>query len=71
MEHSIAQSEDKRKVAAEYLKLAARDLDRATQVRIHYVILARKYGLTNQQIGSALGVSEAAVRSLVTRNGGA
>ncbi|WKK11940.1 hypothetical protein QYN14_25680 [Rhodococcus ruber] len=38
--------------------------------RVHYMQLARQYGCTNQQIGDALGVSEAAVRAMLKRAGG-
>ncbi|AUM16473.1 MULTISPECIES: sigma factor-like helix-turn-helix DNA-binding protein [Rhodococcus] len=38
--------------------------------RVHYMQLARQYGCTHQQIGDALGVSEAAVRAMLKRAGG-
>lgn len=61
---------DRQSIAEEYLRRSAADLAEATRTRLHYVKLARGYGLTFQRIGDALGVSEAAVRQLLARNGG-
>lgn len=41
--------------------------DRTRLHRIHYMRLAREYGCTNEDIGGALGVSEAAVRAMLKR----
>lgn len=38
--------------------------------KIYFAKLARKYGATHQEIADTYGVSEAAVRSLLKRNGG-
>lgn len=62
--------DDRRRIAGDYLTRARDDFDRATRTRIEYVLLARKYGLTNADIGALLGISEAAVRGLVKRHGG-
>lgn len=59
---------ERKRIAAEFLTRAADDLARATIQRVRYVKLAREYGLTNADIGTFLGVSEAAVRTLVKRN---
>lgn len=59
---------ERKRIAAEFLTRAADDLARATIQRVRYVKLARDYGMTNADIGTFLGVSEAAVRTLVKRN---
>lgn len=43
---------------------------RERRTRLHLVQAARRAGLTNQQIGTALGVTEAAVRFMVKRGEG-
>jgi len=48
-----------------FLELAADDLARAKRSRDHYIGLARRYGLTNADIGTALGISEARVRAIL------
>ena len=55
-------------IAAEFLRIAARDLATATRARIRYIGLARQYGVTNAAIADALGVTEKAVRGLIERN---
>ena len=57
-------------IAAEFLRIAARDLATATLARIRYIGLARQYGVTNAAIADALGVTEKAVRGLIGRNSG-
>lgn len=55
-------------IAVEFLELAARDFDKARRTRKHYAVLAKdEYGLSNEAIGAALGISEAAVRQLIMR----
>lgn len=44
--------------------------DRTRLHRLHYMRLAREYGCTNEDIGQALGVSEAAVRAMLKRTAG-
>lgn len=61
---------EKRRIALEYLTRVADDLRRAASLRLVYVQNARTYGATNQDIATALGVSEAAIRALVKRHGG-
>ena len=58
-------------LAVEYLARNAADLDKVTAQRIHYVKLARQKGLTHQQIADPLGITEAAVRQMLKRHGGA
>lgn len=55
-------------IVREYLRLAARDLIRASRARIRYIDLARKYGMTWLEIGTELGVSDVAARTLYNRN---
>lgn len=54
-------------ICLEYLALCREDTERVARARIHYVALARLYGLTHQQIGDALGVTEAAIRAMLAR----
>ena len=54
--------------AVEYLKLAQRDMERARTARLHYAHLGRSFGMTNAEIGAALGVTEVAARMLIKRN---
>lgn len=65
----------RKEIALDYLKRsradyesATRDLQNAARVRLHYIKLAREYGVTNAAIGEALGIVESAVRGLVERN---
>lgn len=55
----------KKILAIEFLELAKRDLERAKRTRTAYMKAAKEHGLTNQQIGEAVGVSEARVRQLL------
>lgn len=48
-----------------FLELSRDDLEKAKRARNHYIGLARKYGLTNQDIGDALGITEARVRAIL------
>ena len=56
---------DHRTTCRLFLELSRDDLDNAKRARDHYIGLARKYGLTNQEIGDCLGVSEARVRAIL------
>lgn len=58
-------------LAIDYLKLVAADMRHIASLRVDYMRLARQYGVTNQQIGDALGITEAAVRALLKRHGDA
>lgn len=56
------------KICLEHLALCRNEAENVARNRVHYVKLARLYGLTNQRIGDALGITEAAVRSMVSRS---
>lgn len=59
------QSTDHRETCRLFLELAADDLTRARRLRDHHIGLAHRYGLTNTEIGSKVGVSEARVRQIL------
>lgn len=63
-------TDQRRRLAGEYLTRARDDFERAARVRIAYAIAARRHGLTNADIGTFLGITEGAVRKLVARHGG-
>ena len=54
-------------IAIEYLHLTKEHLERSKNLRLHFVRLARDEGVTNADIGDALGITEAAVRKLIER----
>lgn len=54
-------------ICLEYLAMTREDAEQVAHTRLHYVKLSRLYGLTNRQIGEALGVTEAAVRAMIVR----
>lgn len=54
-------------IAVEFLSRAADDLSRAKRTRLAYVKASKTHGLTNKQIGDALGISEARVRQMLSR----
>ena len=69
---AMAQStEQRRRIAGEYLTRARDDFEAAARTRIRYAIMAREHGLTNADIGTFLGITEGAVRHLVAKYGGA
>lgn len=55
----------RKSIAIEYLHLTREQLERSKNLRKHYANLARENGLTNQEIGDILGISEARVRQIV------
>lgn len=55
----------KKVIALEFLTRAKDDLDKAKRTRIAYVQAAKSHGLSNQQIGDALDVSEARIRQIL------
>ena len=65
MDDSINPGIDRASICVEFLTRAADDVAQAKRVRDNYARLARRYGLTNQAIGDALGVTEARVRQIV------
>lgn len=58
-------SSDSKATCKLFLELSRDDLEKAKRSRDHYITLARKYGLTNGEIGEALGISEARVRAIL------
>ena len=64
-------TEPRKVIALDYLQKVAADLAKTASLRMQYVLIARRYGATNQEIGDALGITETAVRRMVTRHGGA
>ena len=54
-------------LAVEYLQLCAEQLEAAKRARVAGIIAAREHGLSWEVIGGSVGVSEAAVRSLIKR----
>lgn len=71
MTQRISEEPDHKQTCRVFLELAQNDLDTAKRARGHYITLARKYGLSNVDIAAVLGISEAAVRGLISRGGGA
>ena len=52
-------------IATTYLELTRTHFDKAKRLRTYYAQLGREYGLTNQEIGDSLGLTEARVRQLL------
>lgn len=61
----LPEPDSRQQIALGHLKLCREQLDHAKQSRALYVDLARKYGLSNQSIGDALGITEAGVRRIM------
>ena len=62
----------RREIALQYLAMSRRDVEQATAdmqevitARRQHILNARSYGLSNQAIGDALGMTEAGVRVIV------
>lgn len=68
-EIDMADTTERRRLSLEYLMRVADDINRIANQRVYYVQTARKYGATHQDIASALGVTEGAVRSILRRYG--
>lgn len=51
----------------EMLEITRDNLERAKRTREHFIRLSRMYGLTNQTIADALGMTEAGVRRITQR----
>jgi hypothetical protein len=58
-------ADELKKHAVAYLELTRKQGESFAQNRTYYSGLAKKYGLTNQEIGDILGITEARVRQLV------
>jgi hypothetical protein len=65
MPHAVA-TDSRQEIALIHLKLCREEMDRAKRNRTLYVDLARQYGLSNQAIGDALGMTEVGVRRIST-----
>lgn len=52
-------------IATTYLELTRTHFEKAKSLRVHYARLGREYGLTNQQIGDSLGITEARIRQIL------
>lgn len=61
----VAEPDTRQQIALGHLKLCREELEQAKRSRGLYVDLARKYGLSNQAIGEALGITEAGVRRIM------
>lgn len=61
----LPQQDSRQQIALGHLKLCREQLEQAQRSRALYVDLARKYGLSNQSIGDALGITEAGVRRIL------
>lgn len=61
-------TDQRRRIAVDYLTRAREDFERAARTRIAYVIAGRTHGLTHAEIGAALGITEGAVRKLIGRH---
>ena len=58
---------DRKAIAREFLRLANADYLRICKLRGHYATIARRHGLTNQDIADEYGITEAAVRAIIKR----
>lgn len=54
-------------LAKEFLRYSEANLDRAKFLRVRHAQLAKHYGMTNQEIGDLLNVSESRVRQMLLR----
>lgn len=58
-------------IAVEHLELCAQKLIEAKRGRVAGILAARDHGLSCQTIGDALGITESAVRAIISRAGAA
>lgn len=65
MTHRISEQSNHRDIARIYLELSREDLENVKRNRDNYIHLAKKYGLSNVEIGEAVGLSEARVRAIL------
>lgn len=61
-------SEDHAEIARQYLKLTRKHYASAKHHRVYWIHLAKQYGLTWQEIGDHLGMTEGAVRRIAKLN---
>lgn len=62
---------DRADIAGEFLDRARESFEKAARVRLYYILLSRKHGVSNAKIGAHLGITESAVRAMVKRHGDA
>lgn len=62
---NISAEPSQRDIARIYLELSKSDLENAKRNRSYYIGLAHRYGLSNVEIGEAVGVTEARVRAIL------
>lgn len=67
---SAPPSDGVRTAAIELLKCHRDAIERERRTRLVLIMAARDHGLTYEEIGSALGMTDAGVRLLVKRSGG-
>jgi len=58
---------DRKTIAREFLRLAHADYQRISHLRGYYATIARRHGLTNQDIADEYEITEAAVRAIIKR----
>lgn len=68
-EFDVNNGTERRLIALEYLNRVADDLRRVASLRVTYMQNARTHGATHQDIATALGVTESAVRAMLQRHG--
>lgn len=66
MTQRISAGIDHRQTCLVFLELSRNDLSTAKTARDHYIHLSHKYGLSNVEIGSALGITESRVRAILS-----
>ena len=58
---------ERRELARTFLTLANDEYQKHKAHRGYYASIAKRHGLTNQEIADAYGITEAAVRTLIKR----
>jgi DNA-binding transcriptional regulator LsrR (DeoR family) len=58
---------DRKEIARTFLKLASEHYQEHRRHRAYYARIAREHGLTNQDIANEYGITEAAVRQMISR----
>ncbi len=61
------QETSRKEIARTFLELANSSYQEQRKHRPYYARIARTHGLTNQEIGEAYGVSEAAIRQMLNK----
>jgi len=58
---------DRQEIARTFLELANTEYQKHRLHRGYYARIAKEHGLTNQEIADTYGITEAAVRGLISR----